>query len=90
MAHEIDGNGSVKIFTFTVTYSDGETTQKRFTDYADAWAWARQVGSEWEGVDAANTYSVDFDYEWIPEEDLEKCFNRSGIFPGSSITPYGA
>ena len=76
MAHEIDGQGNIKVFTITVTYTDindtcSETTQKRFTDYADAWSWAKQTGAEWMDIDDLNNFRVEFDYEWIPEEEVE-------------------
>jgi hypothetical protein len=31
----------------------------------------RQLGADWEGIDMVNTYTIDWDCEWIPADDVE-------------------
>lgn len=78
MSHEIDGNGNVKVWKFTVKcfYADGSLdceTVHYDTDYTDAWNWARSLIAEIEGNDPdygtpdAYKTDVEIDYEWQPE-----------------------
>lgn len=77
MAYEIDGNGRIKVFSFTVSYTDSESgrfgqTTRNFTDYTVGWSWAREEGVGWEGCDINNSYNVTWDYDWITPEELEE------------------
>ena len=77
MAHEIDGLGNIRIFTFTVCFSDGSSTSDsstsfRTSDYVDGWNRARQLGADWEGIYNDNTYSVEIDDEWISEDEWQQ------------------
>lgn len=73
MAYELDGNGKIHVFAFTVTFnddagSDGSST-RCFTDYAAGWDWARQEGRDWADIDAANRYDVAIDDAWVEYTD---------------------
>jgi hypothetical protein len=80
---EIDGNGNVKVFTFTVRcfQKDDEwpsmRSDKRFVDYTDGWNWARQYEQEVYDNDPdtetedAFVCKIDYDYEWIPDGQVE-------------------
>lgn len=73
MAHEVDGQGDIKIHSFTVVYLDdcgevGEQTQC-FTDYTRGWDWVRRCGADWEGIDARNRWEVDIDSDWVEDDD---------------------
>ena len=81
---EVDENGNVKVFTFTVRcfQNDDEWTSmrsdKRFVDYTDGWNWARQYEQEVHNIDAdiSNEHpfecKIDYDYEWIPDGQVEE------------------
>lgn len=74
MAHEIDGHGNIRIFTFTVYLSDDtdssdNCTSFRTSDYVEGWNRARQLGADWEGIYDKNTYSVGWDSEWMSEDE---------------------
>lgn len=73
---ERDKEGNIKVFEFTVHFADtygatDESATARFTDYASGWDWARYEGHEWEGIDSANTYTINYDYSWVPESEIE-------------------
>ena len=81
---EVDGNGNTKVFTFTVRcfQNDDEWTSmrcdKRFVDYTDGWNWARQHEQEVydndpdAGTEDAFVCKIDYDYEWIPDGQVEE------------------
>lgn len=71
MAHEIDGQGNIKVFTFFVLYDLGEESKRRFVDYADGWNWARGIVGEYETQSDDHSARIHWDYDWIAESDVE-------------------
>lgn len=75
MAHEIDGNGNIRIHTFSVKcflHGDLESeTKYAFSDYTDGWNWARRIEDAIEssdpdfGTDDAYTIDIDVDSDWM-------------------------
>jgi hypothetical protein len=69
MAYEVNRDGDVKVFTFTVHFLDtypstDERISEKFVDYTEGWNWARQIGEYWASLDSANYYEVLWDYTW--------------------------
>lgn len=83
MAHEVDGNGNIKVFTFCVTarYSNGDvdsSTTFQTVDYVDGWNTARRLKSEMEGADPdygtddENDVSISIEWEWVNQDEWEE------------------
>lgn len=75
MAHEVDGEGNVRVFTFTVTYHNGkmrQTTCEGFTDVAVGWDWARARVSDFRDLDAKNRADISWDDAWVPEAEVDE------------------
>ena len=79
-SYELDGEGNVKVFTFSVTafYRDNDEIYNpdgggpflfRTTDYLSGWNWARQICREVEDADIRCV--IDYCYDWIPEGEME-------------------
>lgn len=76
--HEVDGEGNVKVFTFTVKpmYKEYEDLagdcywEKKSTDYAECWDWARRVCDDLE-LQSDIKCVIQYDYDWIPEEEWD-------------------
>jgi len=69
MAYEVNRDGDVKVFNFTVHFLDtnsttDERTSEQFVDYNDGWNWARKIGEYWASLDHTNYYEVLWDYTW--------------------------
>lgn len=69
MAYEVNRDGKVKVFTFTVHFSDtypftDERISEKFVDYTEGWNWARKVGESWVSLDSRNYYEVLLDCTW--------------------------
>lgn len=74
MTHEVDGQGNIKIFTFTVKYIDecnrfAEIT-RNFCDYTEGWNWARNE-VEIIGGSIDWNYELVSQYEWESMQDNE-------------------
>ena len=80
MAYEVNRDGKVKVFTFTVHFSDtypftDERISEKFVDYTEGWNWARKVGESWVSLDTHNYYNVLYDYTWKPRSDAMFAFD---------------
>lgn len=69
MAYEIDGQGNILVHIFTVRFDDGDSQTRCFIDHTAGWNWARAEGAEWEGIDASNSYEIEYDSEWVENTD---------------------
>lgn len=86
---EVDGNGNVKVFTFTVACFIGDEenkdmrSSKRFMDYAAGWDWARKSEQDVHdndpdfGTSDAYTCKISWDYDWIDEDSVEDFIDES-------------